>query len=190
MQEPKSPAAKLWRTKLWRTTRRMRRILYVSLSQEMWRRRLVFLAGAVVVGVVSVGFAKGADGAQDIYSHLFAKWPWLPLIMTPLGFAIIAATTHRWFPAATVLPKIRKSVIPAFRLFSRRIPERPPARILLTCLAITSTAAPWAVIAIVRLFPLPLALIAAMAIWKRQKNAKAIILALIPAIILVMPADP
>jgi len=79
----------------------MRRILYVSLSQEMWRRRLVFLAGAVVVGVVSVGFAKGADGAQDIYSHLFAKWPSLPLIMTPLGFAIIAGITHRWFPAAT-----------------------------------------------------------------------------------------
>jgi H+/Cl- antiporter ClcA len=86
--------------KAWRRSVRLRQFRYVSLSREVWRRRMVFLAGAVAVGVTAVGFAKCADWAQDAYRSLTGAWPLLPLVMTPLGFAVLAYITRRWFPAA------------------------------------------------------------------------------------------
>ncbi len=83
-----------------RRASRLRRLRYVSLSQEVWQRRIVFLAGAVFVGLTAVGFAKCADFAQQIYSHILTNWKWLPLALTPLGFAILAYITRRWFPAS------------------------------------------------------------------------------------------
>ena len=79
---------------------RLRHFRYVSLSQEVWQRRMVFLAGATAVGVTAVGFAKCADLAQEAYRFLLGAWPWLPLVMTPLGFAVLAYVTRRWVPAA------------------------------------------------------------------------------------------
>ena len=79
---------------------RLRHFRYVSLSQEVWQRRMVFLAGATAVGVTAVGFAKCADLAQEAYRFLAGAWPWLPLVMTPLGFAVLAYVTRRWVPAA------------------------------------------------------------------------------------------
>ena len=38
--------------------------------------------------------------AQEAYRFLFEAWPWLPLVMTPLGFAVLAYVTRRWAPAA------------------------------------------------------------------------------------------
>ncbi len=84
----------------WRKSMRLRHFRYVSFSQEVWRRRLVFLAGAVAVGVTAVGFAKCADWAQDVYRSLTGAWPLLPLVMTPIGFAVLAYITRRWVPAA------------------------------------------------------------------------------------------
>jgi H+/Cl- antiporter ClcA len=87
--------------KTWRKSVRLRHFRYVSLSQKVWRRRTVFLAGAVAVGLTAVGFAKCADWAQEAYRSLTGAWPWLPLLMTPLGFAVLAYITRRWFPAAS-----------------------------------------------------------------------------------------
>ena len=50
-------------------------------------------------GVTAVGFAKCADLAQEAYRFLFGAWPWLPLVMTPLGFAV-SAVTRLSVPAA------------------------------------------------------------------------------------------
>lgn len=80
--------------------RQWRHLRYVSISQEVWRRRLVFVAGAVAVGLTAVGFAYCADKAQDIYRHILKEWPWVPLLMMPVGFAVLAYVTRRWFPAA------------------------------------------------------------------------------------------
>jgi H+/Cl- antiporter ClcA len=79
---------------------RLRHVRYVSISQEAWKRRLVFLTGAVIVGLTAVGFAQCADWAQEVYRHLLAHWWWLPLILTPPGFVALAQVTRRWFPAA------------------------------------------------------------------------------------------
>jgi H+/Cl- antiporter ClcA len=74
----------------WRRTRA------ALVSPLVWRRRAVFLLGAIAVGVAAVGFAKGADLAQALFREASGQWPWLPLVMTPLGFALVAWLTRTW----------------------------------------------------------------------------------------------
>ena len=63
-------------------------------------RRAIFLLGAIFIGLAAVGFAKLADRSQDLYYFILHQWPWAPFIITPLGFAVLAYVTARWFPAA------------------------------------------------------------------------------------------
>jgi H+/Cl- antiporter ClcA len=78
----------------------LRRYRYVGWSRRVWLRRGVFLLGAIVLGLAAVGFAKLADGSQALYYRILGFSPWLPFIITPLGFAALAYVTARWFPAA------------------------------------------------------------------------------------------
>ncbi len=119
---------------------RLRHFRYVSLSQEVWLRRLVFLAGAVAVGLTAAGFAKCADMAQEAYRALAGAWLWLPLIMTPLGFIVLVYITRRWFPAAagSGIPQViaaRKSVEEQHRLCLLGFPVMI-AKIVMTTLAL------------------------------------------------------
>ena len=66
----------------------------------MWKRRLVFFAGALRVGIAAVLFALVADIAQRGYQNMLERWPWSPLLVTPAVFAIIAFAVRRWFPQA------------------------------------------------------------------------------------------
>jgi len=45
-------------------------------------------------------FARAADMAQGAFSGLVAAYPLAPLLLTPLVFAVVAALTQRWAPAA------------------------------------------------------------------------------------------
>jgi H+/Cl- antiporter ClcA len=78
----------------WRRTRA------ALISPVVWRRRAVFLIGAVAVGLAAVGFAKGSDLAQLLFRDAASRWPWLPLLLTPFGFALIAWVTRSWFEGA------------------------------------------------------------------------------------------
>ena len=77
-----------------------RRTKAALISPVVWRRRAVFLLGAVAVGAAAVGFARGSDLAQLLFRDMAARWPWSPLIVTPLGFALLAWLTRRWFDGA------------------------------------------------------------------------------------------
>jgi H+/Cl- antiporter ClcA len=77
-----------------------RRVRTALLSPILWRRRTVFILGAVAVGVCAVGFAKASDEAQLLFRAGAGRWPWLPLIVTPLGFALVAWMTRTWFNGA------------------------------------------------------------------------------------------
>jgi len=99
VHQPSAPVLKNNRRRA-RVALRLRRYRYVSLSRRVWHRRAVFLSGAIFVGLAAVGFAELADKAQDLYYEIMKTWPWLPFIMTPLGFIGLAHITARFFPAA------------------------------------------------------------------------------------------
>ena len=74
-----------------------RRLLF---SRTSWSRRLWFLGGAVVVGVVSVAFALAADVANALFHRVAAEAQWVPFVVVPAGFALIRWTTVRWVPGS------------------------------------------------------------------------------------------
>lgn len=63
-----------------------------------WKRRLVFWSGAISVGLVAIMFAFACEQANEAFHKLLAISPYLPLLLTPLGFALIAAATRKYFP--------------------------------------------------------------------------------------------
>lgn len=71
-------------------------------SRRVWQPRLVFWTGAVVVGLVSVLFAKLADSAQSGFHTIVGSssgWQGaLPLLITPAGFVVCAWAAHVYFP--------------------------------------------------------------------------------------------
>lgn len=65
-----------------------------------WKRRLIFWSGAFTVGLVAILFADACEQANVQFHKLLAISPYLPLVLTPLGFAMIVYMTRRYFPGA------------------------------------------------------------------------------------------
>ena len=78
--------------------RRLRRMPLVS--PRLWLRRAVFWAGAVLVSLVAIVFAKLADGAAGVFAAIVAWEPLMALLMAPAGFALAVLATQRLFPGA------------------------------------------------------------------------------------------
>jgi len=69
-------------------------------SRRSWTRRLVFWGGAVLLGIVAVGFAELSDLAQHEFRRLVSAFAWAPLALMPVGFAGLAWITRRFFPGS------------------------------------------------------------------------------------------
>jgi len=80
--------------------RRLRPIVSRWMSLGHWRSQVVFWIGGLLVGVVAVGVAAAADRAQGFFLASVARLWWLPLIVTPAGFAMSALVAQAWFPGA------------------------------------------------------------------------------------------
>jgi H+/Cl- antiporter ClcA len=78
--------------------RSLRRSRWLAL--RVWRQRLVFWGGAIAIGCVSVAFSEASNGAQAVFAHGIARFWLLPIVVTPLGFAVSAALTARYFRGA------------------------------------------------------------------------------------------
>ncbi|TPI74616.1 chloride channel protein [Mesorhizobium sp. B2-8-9] len=82
----------------------LRRSQAMWTSRRIWQPRLVFWAGAVSIGLISVLFAALADQAQELFHVLVGRdtgWrSYLPLVMTPLGFVLCAWLAHVFFPGS------------------------------------------------------------------------------------------
>ncbi len=75
----------------------------MMISWRLWRPRLVFWAGALAIGLISVVFAWTADAAHALFTVATGGpgWRrWLPLVLTPAGFVFCAWAAVRFFPNA------------------------------------------------------------------------------------------
>jgi H+/Cl- antiporter ClcA len=70
------------------------------LSWRLWLRHVLFWSGAVVVGLAATAFALSSDYAHVLFRSMVAAYPWLPLLVTPLTLAGVAALTQRYFKGA------------------------------------------------------------------------------------------
>ena len=69
-------------------------------ASAVWRRRVAMGAGAISIGLVALLFARLADNAGHLFDAMVARAWWLPLLVTPLGFGLIALVTRRVAPEA------------------------------------------------------------------------------------------
>lgn len=63
-----------------------------------WKRRLVFWSGAVSVGLVAILLAVAAEWANGQFHRMIAISPYLPLLVTPAGLALIVFITRKFLP--------------------------------------------------------------------------------------------
>jgi len=88
------------------TTRKIgpiRRAQAIMISPRVWRPRLVFWAGALAIGLISVMFARLADQAQAVFAWAIPAEGWrqfIPLVVTPAGFVLCAWTAWHVFPGS------------------------------------------------------------------------------------------
>ncbi|WP_408904574.1 chloride channel protein [Nguyenibacter sp. L1] len=81
-----------------RHMRHLRRSARVTTAQ--WRRKIVYWAAAILVGLVAVGFAAAADQAAALRTRMIAWDPWIMLAITPAGLALSSWLTRTWFRGA------------------------------------------------------------------------------------------
>ncbi|MDH3342487.1 MAG: chloride channel protein [Gammaproteobacteria bacterium] len=80
--------------------RHIRRTRHRFFNRTSWRTHLVFWLGAVLVGVVAAVFALLGEFADHTFREYIAATPWLPFIVTPLGFVLINWLTRHFFAGA------------------------------------------------------------------------------------------
>ncbi|MCB1600376.1 MAG: chloride channel protein [Lysobacterales bacterium] len=67
---------------------------HVLLSPQLWKRRIALWCGAVLVALAAILFARASDYSYEWFKHLLAQSRYWPLIVTPIGFALLAWLTH------------------------------------------------------------------------------------------------
>lgn len=67
---------------------------------QEWQMRLVFWTGALLVGVLIVGFARAAEWSSHQFVLLTERWQYAPLLVTPLGMVGIAWLMRKLAPAS------------------------------------------------------------------------------------------
>ena len=75
-----------------------RYLIVIKHHSLRWRRRLIFVGGGLIVGLLAVGLAAASDRVQALFQTGLARWPYMPLVVTPLGFAFVVALAVRVFP--------------------------------------------------------------------------------------------
>ena len=70
----------------------------VRVHSRRWQQRLIFVAGGVAVGFVAVGIALASDAVHGAFQGLIARWPLLPLLLTPMGFGVAVFLAVTFFP--------------------------------------------------------------------------------------------
>jgi H+/Cl- antiporter ClcA len=80
--------------------RQLKRARRGFIHPRLWAVRLVFWLGAATVGLTAVFYAVSAARTDRLF-HVFAQeYPYLPFLVTPLGFMLANWLTRRFFPGS------------------------------------------------------------------------------------------
>jgi H+/Cl- antiporter ClcA len=61
---------------------------------QQWKRRLALWLAAVVVALAAIVFAKASDWSYHLFQRMVSHGIWIPLIVTPLVFGLLAWATE------------------------------------------------------------------------------------------------
>ena len=67
---------------------------HALLSLQRWKRRGAMWCGAIAVALIAIVFAKGSDLCYGLFVSLLGNSRWWPLLVTPVGFALLAWATQ------------------------------------------------------------------------------------------------
>jgi H+/Cl- antiporter ClcA len=67
------------------------------LSVNKWKLRIVFWGGAVALGAIAAVFALASYRADGLFRSLYDYNPMLAYVLGPIGLALVAFVTHRYF---------------------------------------------------------------------------------------------
>ncbi len=69
-------------------------------ARRLWANYGIFWLGAILVGLVSVAYAKIIDFGFEVFRGLVSHAFWLPLVITPIGAALAIWLTQKFFRGA------------------------------------------------------------------------------------------
>jgi H+/Cl- antiporter ClcA len=74
---------------------RLRAVLgHEFFAPQEWRRRIALWAGALLVALAAIVFAKASDWSYHLFQKILTHGVWIPLILTPVVFALLAWVTE------------------------------------------------------------------------------------------------
>jgi H+/Cl- antiporter ClcA len=86
--------------KPWTLRRARAFIRHAGPTSLLFRRRIALIGGGIIIGLAAIAFARAADKAGELFEHMVHRSAYLPLVLTPIGFALIAWVTRRYAPNA------------------------------------------------------------------------------------------
>ena len=63
-------------------------------APQQWQRRLALWLGAVLVALAAIVFAKASDWSYHLFQRMLGISIWIPLIVTPIVFGLLAWVTE------------------------------------------------------------------------------------------------
>lgn len=71
-----------------------------SRALEIWHHGAAWIVGPVLVGLMAVGLAVGSEQVSRLNMQLIHAFPLAPLILMPIGFALLAYLGNRFVPGS------------------------------------------------------------------------------------------
>lgn len=98
-------------------------------APAQWQRRLALWSGGVLVGLAAIAFAQLATLAYELFERLLAISPYLPLLLTPTVFALLAFATRGRLAAArgSGIPEVIAGISVNDHDFRKRVLALPVA---------------------------------------------------------------
>ncbi|HWG68035.1 MAG TPA: chloride channel protein [Steroidobacteraceae bacterium] len=113
-------------------------------AAHQWRRRIALWTGAIIVALAAILFAKASGWAYRLFQLILGYGVWIPLLLTPAVFGLLAWATEGRLRAArgSGIPQVIASLSIEDEAFRNRMLALPIAvsKMLLTLIALAAGA--------------------------------------------------